>query len=123
MKNNAKIGEKLTSCFKFDEFWPEHSKVSKNCTLMGSFWTKYIMFELQKYRGVKFHYTEEWCKTEEKLICGFKNDVKNSVNLYQSTRKPQNFIQSRKCMSLKFTEELCVNEEECKMWKGINLPF
>ena len=62
MKNDTKTGEKLTSCFKFDEFWPEHSKVSKNCTLMGSFWTKYIMFELQKYRGVMFHYTEEWCK-------------------------------------------------------------
>ena len=75
--------------------------------------------------------TEESCfitlkndaKFEEELICGFKNDMKNSVNLYQSTRKPQNFIQSRKCMSLKLTEELCVNEEECKIWKGIDLPF
>ena len=33
---------------KFDEFWPEHSKISKICTLMGFFWTKYIMFELKK---------------------------------------------------------------------------
>ena len=33
---------------EFDEFWLEHSKVSKMCTLMGFFWTKYIMFELKK---------------------------------------------------------------------------
>ena len=47
---------------KFDEFLPEHSKMSKMCTLMGSFCTKYIMFELKKYRGVMFDDTEDWCK-------------------------------------------------------------
>ena len=26
----------------FDEFWPEHSKISKICNLMGCFWSKYI---------------------------------------------------------------------------------
>ena len=44
---------------EFDRFWPEHLKVSKSFTLMGSFWTKYILFELKKYRGVIFHDTEE----------------------------------------------------------------
>ena len=33
---------------EFDEFWPEHSKISKICTLMGCFWPKDIMFELKK---------------------------------------------------------------------------
>ena len=33
---------------EFDEFWPEHSKISKICFLMGFFWTKYKMFELKK---------------------------------------------------------------------------
>ena len=33
---------------EFDKFWPEHSKISKICTLMGFFWTKYIIFELKK---------------------------------------------------------------------------
>ena len=48
---------------EFDKFWPEHSKVWKISTLMGSFWRKYIiMFKLKKYRGVMFHDTEEWCK-------------------------------------------------------------
>ena len=47
---------------EFDEFWPEHTKVSKMCTLMGSFGPEYIMFELKKYRGVIFHDAEELCK-------------------------------------------------------------
>ena len=44
---------------EFDKIWPEHSKVSKIFILMGSFWAKYILFELKKYRGVIFHETEE----------------------------------------------------------------
>ena len=47
---------------EFDKFWPENSKVSKIFTLIVSFWAKYILFELKKYRGVIFHDTEEWCK-------------------------------------------------------------
>ena len=46
----------------FDKIWPEHSKVSKIFTLMGSFWANYVLFELKKYRGVIFLETEEWCK-------------------------------------------------------------
>ena len=33
---------------EFDKFWPEHSKISKICTLMGFFWPKYVMIELKK---------------------------------------------------------------------------
>ena len=33
---------------EFNKFWPEHSKVSKIFTLMGSFWAKYMLFELKK---------------------------------------------------------------------------
>ena len=33
---------------EFDKFWPEHLKVSKFFPLMGSFWDKYILFELKK---------------------------------------------------------------------------
>ena len=33
---------------EFGKFSPEHSKISKICTLMGCFWPKYIMFELKK---------------------------------------------------------------------------
>ena len=47
---------------ELDESWPEHSKISKNCTIMDSVWTKYIMFELKNYRGVIFDSNEYWCK-------------------------------------------------------------
>ena len=52
---------------------------------------------------------------EGKLTCAFKNDMRNLANFHQSMfeslkigtlRDP--FIQSRKCMSLKFTGEFCV---------------
>ena len=47
---------------EFDEVWPEHSKISKICTLIGCFWAKYMMFELKEYRGVMFDGTKDWCK-------------------------------------------------------------
>ena len=40
---------------EFDEFWPEHLKISKVCFLMDCFWTKHIMFEVKKkYKEVLF---------------------------------------------------------------------
>ena len=67
---------------------------------MGSFWTKYIMFELKEYRGFMFHYTEKWCKIWRKTW------HEQLGKLLPECWDP--FIQSRKCMSLKFTEELCI---------------
>ena len=72
----CKIQRGMTCQFKideeFDEFWPEHSKISKICTLTGGFWPKY-MFELKKYRGVMFDGTEDWWffKKEWKRILYF----------------------------------------------------
>ena len=51
---------------EFDTFWLEHPKILKICTLMGSSWTKYIIFDLKNYRRVRFHHTEEWCKVWRK---------------------------------------------------------
>ena len=99
---------------EFDKFWPEHSKVSKIFILMGSFWAKYILFELKKYRGVIFYDIEEWCKIWRKtdLLVGkwheefgiFSQDH-SKVSKLKLWWNP--FAQSRKCMALKFTEELC----------------
>ena len=55
---------------EFDEFWPEHSQVSKMCTLMGSYWPKH-MFELKKCRGVIVYGNEEWCKIWRKTDLWF----------------------------------------------------
>ena len=50
---------------------PEHSKISKIYILMGSFWSKYIMFELESYRGVICDCTEDWCKIWRKTDLSF----------------------------------------------------
>ena len=86
LKRNGLVVSILTP--QFDEFWPKHSKVSKSCTLMGSFWATYIMFQLKQYRWIMFHDTEEWF--EENLTCSLENDMWNWANFFQSTRKSQN---------------------------------
>ena len=40
--------------------------------LIGFLWPKYILFELQKYRGVIFHDTEEICKVWRKTDLWFE---------------------------------------------------
>ena len=75
MKNNAKFLREIELSFQnwheeFNKFWPEHSKFSDICTLIGSFGPKYTMFELNKYSGVIFNDTEEWYKIRKKLdVC------------------------------------------------------
>ena len=67
LKSDAKFEEKPICCFKNDKnlvnFDPSTQKVSKICTLIGSYCAKYLMFDLKKYRGVTFHDTKESCKT------------------------------------------------------------
>ena len=82
---------------------------------MGSLWPKYIMFELKQYRGVIFHDTEESCKIWRKTDLWFgkwheefgkfspEHSKVSKLGLWWDS-----FVQSIKCMSLKFTEELCL---------------
>ena len=76
---------------EFDKFWPEHQKGSKIFTLMGYFWTKYILFELKKYRRIIFMTLKSDAKFEENLTCCLENDMRNLANFPQSTRKCQNW--------------------------------
>ena len=57
---------------EFDNFSTEHSKISKIFTLMGCFWSNYIIFELKKYRGVMFDGTKYWCKIRRKTDLCFQ---------------------------------------------------
>ena len=66
LKSDTKFKEKLTCGFKCDmrnlvNFRPT-TQTSKNSTLMGYFWPKYMRFELKIYRGVIFHDNEQWCR-------------------------------------------------------------
>ena len=47
-------------------------------------------------------------KFEEKLTCYLENDIRNLTNFQLKVSKLEYIVQSRKCMSLKFTEKLCV---------------
>ena len=87
MKNDPTFEEESLQNWheKFDKFLPEHLKVSKICALMGSFWTKYIMFELKKYRGVIYHGNKEWCKIWRRLDLSFQNWHRSLTNIDPST--------------------------------------
>ena len=65
LKSDAKFEEKPICCFKNDKnlvnFDPS-TQVSKMCTLIGPFCSKYITFDLKKFRGVIFNDIEESCK-------------------------------------------------------------
>ena len=81
-------------------------KVSKIFILICSFWANYILFELKKYKGVIFHDTVEWCKIWVKTDLWFEKWHEEFGKF--SPEHLDSFIQSRKCMSLKFAEELYV---------------
>ena len=88
----------------------------KNVNLiMGSFWAKCIFFEWKKYRGVFFGEIEEWCKIWEKTdLCFGKWEEEFGKFLPEHSKVSKlelwwdPFIQNRKCMSLQYTEELCI---------------
>ena len=52
---------------KFDKFWPEHSKVLRIFILIGSFWAKFMLFELKKVQRSYLHDIEEWCKIGKEI--------------------------------------------------------
>ena len=63
LKSDAKLKEILTCGFKYEMrnlmiFHPT-TQTSANFFWMGCFCPKYERFELQKYRGVIFHDTEQ----------------------------------------------------------------
>ena len=70
---------------KFDKFWPEHSKISKICTVTGCFWPKCIMFQLKKVWRDMCDGTEDWCKIWRKTDLHF-------LKIFVYRLKNSNFI-------------------------------
>ena len=61
LKSDAKFEEKPI-CFKNEKNlvnFDLSTQVSKICTLIGPFHSKYITFDLKRYRGVMFDSTED----------------------------------------------------------------
>ena len=80
LKRDAKFGEESTRRLKIGisnltNFDPSTQKVSKIFILIGSFWAKYILFELKKvhYTGVIFHETEKAYKIWTGIDLSFQN--------------------------------------------------
>ena len=55
--------------------------------LMGSFWAKYILFELKMYRGVIFHETEKGYKIWRGINLSFENWHKEFVKFWPERSK------------------------------------
>ena len=117
---------------EFDRFWPEHSKLSKLFTVIGSFWAKYIFFELKKYREVIFHKTEKGYKIWRGTDLLFQNwhkefdkfwpehsKVSKIFTLMDSFWAKYIFFELKKYRGVMFHE----TEKEYKIWRGINLSF
>ena len=87
----------------------------KNCTLMGCFCQKHIMFQLKISEELCVITLKDDAKFKEKLTLWFVkwheefgkfSSEQTKVSKLGLSLGP--FIQSRKCMSLKFTVGLCV---------------
>ena len=83
--------------------------------MIGPFCAKYTTFDLKKYRGVIFHDTEESCKIWRKTDLWFGKWHEEFGKFSSEHLKVSKlvfswdpFVQSRKCTSHKFTEELKV---------------
>ena len=87
-----------------------HKKSKNLFFLIGSLLPKYILFERQKYRGVIFLNTEEFCKFWRKSDQWFEKRHEKfgrfspeHVQLSKLELWWDPFVQSRKGMTLKFT--------------------
>ena len=93
MKDYAKFEEELTCHFKVDmrNLTNFDSSISKIFILMGSFWAKYILFELKNYRGVIFHKTEEKYKIWRGIDLSFQNWHKEFNKFWPEQSKVSKF--------------------------------
>ena len=101
----------------------------KICAFICSFCGKYVMFDLKKCRGVIFYDTEKWWKIWRKTHLWFEKWHEKFGNFSPKHLKVSKlglwwdpFVQSRKCMSLKLTEELFARTI-IQNPRGIDLPF
>ena len=77
---------------EFSKISPEHSKVSKIFILMGSFWAKYILFELKRsVEEVSFLKMKTDRKFGEESTCYLKIGVRNLTSFNLSAQKSRSF--------------------------------
>ena len=112
MKNDAKFKKELACHFKIDMRNLTNFDLSTQKHHFKFALIYYLMFEPKNYRGVMFDDTKNWSKTWRKTdLCfqkGHEEFVKVSLEHLKVSKLGlwwDSFIQSRKCLSLKFTRE------------------
>ena len=129
MKKNWSVVSKMTG---ISWILTRVLEVSKISTFIGSYYAKYLMFDLTKYRGVIFNDTEEWCKIERKTDLWFgkwheeyDKFSPDHLKVSKSGLWWNLLIQSRKSIRLKFTEELCAitMKNDIKFWEELTCCF
>ena len=114
LKKNWLVISKLA--WRIWQIFTRALKSLKNLHFSGRILPKvYNVWAIKKYRGVAFHNNEEWYKIWKKTDLWFGKWHKEFAKFSPEHSKVSKlgvwwdtFIQSRKYMSLKFLEELCV---------------
>ena len=97
---------------KFDKFWPEHSKNSKNYTLMGCFLPKYIIFESKKVRRSYFWWHWRLMQNLKENWLAISKMTWRILQIFVHRLKKQNFILESKNAEL----------NQNKNWKQSDWP-
>ena len=132
---------KMTRETKFGEEWTRRFKIGirdlnraleKFFTLLISFWPKYILLELKKYRGIISHETEEGYKIWRGIHLSFQNWQKKFDKIWPEHSKVSKIFILMGCFCAKYilfelkkyrgiiSHE---TEEGYKIWRGINSSF
>ena len=110
-------------------FDPSNQKSQKCFTLMGSFWPKYIIFELKIYREVILHGTEEWCKIWRKTGLPVQNWHEDFDECWPGLSKIPNICTLMCCFWPKYRGKkyrgviFDGSEDWCKNWTKTDLHF
>ena len=84
---------------------------------MGSFWTKYTMFEIKNTEGLCVMPQKIDAKFEGKLTCVFKNEMRNLANFQRL--KNSDFILESKMAELNQNKNLKQLDRPDIVWKFI----
>ena len=111
LKRNCQFKTDMRNWTNFDQSTQKSQKFHFNRLLL----TKVNVWAKKNIEDLFLMALNIDAKFEGKMTCAFKNDMRNLANFHQSMFESLKlglwwdpFIQSRKCMSLKFTGEFCV---------------
>ena len=92
LKRDTKFGEESTCRFKIGirnltNFDLNTRNSKKEITLIGSFWAKYILFELKNTEKLSFMKLKRDAKFGKEPTCRFEIGIRNLTNFDLSTKK------------------------------------